>query len=61
MSNQHEDICENKYYIVYKSNIGQCNVIIRDKRNANNNNIRFDNLEEFKSFIKGVNDAISQG
>lgn len=60
MSNRYEYICENKYYIVYKSNIGQCNVIIRDKRNVNNN-IRFDNLEEFKNFIKGVNDAISQG
>ena len=35
------------------------NVIVRYKRNVNNN-IRFDNLEKFKNFIKGVNDAISQ-
>ena len=59
MSNRFKYICENKYYIVYKSNIGQCYVIVRDKRNANNN-IRFDNLEEFENFIKEVNDVILQ-
>lgn len=60
MSYRYEYIYEDEKYIVYKSNIEQCNTMIQDKRNANNN-IRFDNLEEFKNFIKGVNDAISQG
>ena len=46
--------------IVYKSNIGQCPVMVQEK-GKEHSTVIFDNLEEFKNFIKGVNDAISQG
>ena len=59
MSKQYEDIYEDEKYSVYKSNIGQCKVMIQEK-GKEHNTIMFDNLEEFKNFIKGVNDAISQ-